>query len=116
VDKNNPQDLYDWFIRVRMDEPRNCKELLDCVKAFLYYMENMYRNPESSQLSPILNQLRQKAGKNRTEFIRKKLLLGEDLAWSSHDLEEIRREIHLEIKRLEKRKRRQAWELRHAKR
>lgn len=28
MDKNSPEDLYNWFMKTRMVEPRNCQELL----------------------------------------------------------------------------------------
>ena len=94
MDKNNPQDLYNWFMNVRMAEPRNCQELVDCVKAVLAYMEDQYRRGDASY-------------KSNVEFLRKKLLLREDLAWSVDDLDRIRGVIHWEMKSIERRRRKQ---------
>ena len=94
MDKNNPQDLYDWFMKTRMAEPRNCQELLDCVKAILAYMEEQCRTEDSSYNSNIT-------------FLRKKLILREDLAWSAEELDKIRIIIHWEIRSIETRRREQ---------
>jgi len=95
MDKNNPQELYDWFMKTRMAEPRNCQELLDCVKAILAYMEEQYRKGDSSYQSNIT-------------FLRKKLLFREDLAWSVEELDRIRGIVHWEMKSIARRRRKQA--------
>jgi hypothetical protein len=85
MDKNNPKDLYNWYIKVRMDEPRNETEFFDCVKAILAYLVNHPRK----RLDPNY--------KSNMEFLRKKLLLREDLAWDTDDLDRIRGIIHWEL-------------------
>jgi len=94
MDKNNPQDLYDWFMKTRMAEPRNCQELLDCVNTILAYMEEQYRKGDSSYQSNIT-------------FLRKKLLFREDLAWSAEELDRIRGIVHWEMKSIKRRKRKE---------
>lgn len=88
---NNPQDLYDWLKSVRMKKPRDCQELLSCIKAILRFLETTYRSCDSSYKSNI-------------RWLRKRLLYREDLAWSIDDLEKIRGIIHWEVRSRETRR------------